>query len=127
MCCYYLLFPAYSIPKTKYLTFSYLQLKQRQLSFLNKAGILQTLLYIPTCCFSLTLPTAKAGGFLLQPLLHWIYHAVLQCLTQCPQARLYCSRMPYGAVLYLSMLPAFSVLCSKCLCLHWYLCFSLRI
>ena len=29
------------------------------------------------------------------------YHAVFQCLTQCPQARLYCSRMPYGAVLYI--------------------------
>ena len=28
------------------------------------------------------------------------YHSVSQCLTQCPQARLYCSRMPYGAVLY---------------------------
>lgn len=23
---------------------------------------------------------------------------VFQCLTQCPQARLHCSRMPYGAV-----------------------------
>ena len=29
------------------------------------------------------------------------YHSVSQCLTQCPQARLYCSRMPYGAVLYI--------------------------
>ena len=26
------------------------------------------------------------------------YHSVSQCLTQCLQARLYCSRMPYGAV-----------------------------
>ena len=44
-------------------------------------------------------PTTKVVGFLLQPLLHWLIPRVLQCLTQCPQARLYCFRMPYGAVL----------------------------
>ena len=51
------------------------------------------------------------------------YHVVLQCLTQCPQARLYCFRMPYGAVLFMLMLTAFAVLCLKYLCLRWYPCY----
>ena len=51
------------------------------------------------------------------------YHAVSQCLTQCPQARLYCFRMPYGAVLFMLMLTAFAVLCLKYLCLRWYPCY----
>ena len=53
------------------------------------------------------------------------YPVIFQCLTQCPQARLYCSHMPYGVVLFLFMLTAFKILYSKCLCLHWYLCYAL--
>ena len=51
------------------------------------------------------------------------YHAVSQYLTQCPQARLYCFRMPYGAVFYRLMPTAFAVLYLKYLCLHWYPCY----
>ena len=46
----------------------------------------------------LTLPIPKGRGFLLHPPTHWPCRN-MQRPTQCPQARLYCSRMPYGAVL----------------------------
>ena len=53
------------------------------------------------------------------------YHSISQCLTQCPQARLYCSRMPYGAVhmfycFMFTMLTAFAILYSVCWYLRWY-------
>ena len=43
------------------------------------------------------------------------YLTVLQCLTQCPQAGLYCSRMPYGTVFclyaYCICSPFFRIWC----------------
>ena len=45
-------------------------------------------------------PQLKQGDSCFDHYCTGSYLAILQCLTQCPQARLYCSRMPYGAVLY---------------------------
>lgn len=76
----------------------------------------------------LTLPTAKAGGFLLQPLLHWkipcgismSYTVSTSWIILFPYA-LRCSLI----CIYLFMLTAFAILYSRCLCLHWYLCYAL--